>query len=121
MKRCCRCGELKPESEFNKRTRSSDGLEYSCRECTKEYQREWRRKNPEKVTEHNQRYYYGHHEQCKAAARESYQNHKEERKANSRRWRAENADVVRSYNRRWKAVHKVERCMKQLDAMRCTS
>ncbi len=33
MKRCSCCRELKPESEFQKNTKTKDGLQYCCREC----------------------------------------------------------------------------------------
>ena len=37
MKKCTRCGEYKPTTEFNKRAASPDGLEYKCRSCASEY------------------------------------------------------------------------------------
>lgn len=33
MKRCCRCGETKDESEFHKRPTNSDGLYGACKKC----------------------------------------------------------------------------------------
>ena len=39
---CCRCSQEKPISEFY------DGRGY-CKKCRREYQREWREKNPEKA------------------------------------------------------------------------
>lgn len=35
MKKCSCCGQLKPESEFQKRAASKDGLTASCRQCLK--------------------------------------------------------------------------------------
>jgi hypothetical protein len=37
MKRCIECGELKPLSEFNKDSRSSDGKQKRCRACFSAY------------------------------------------------------------------------------------
>lgn len=34
MKRCCRCGEIKPTGQFHKRNRSKDSLCSYCRTCT---------------------------------------------------------------------------------------
>lgn len=33
MKKCCRCEELKPLSEFGRRSESWDGLQYDCKIC----------------------------------------------------------------------------------------
>lgn len=35
MKTCCRCSQSKPLSEFGKRTRNKDGLEFFCKACSK--------------------------------------------------------------------------------------
>ena len=44
MKICCNCKIEKPETEFNKRSRSKDGLEFRCKECSRKSQRERARK-----------------------------------------------------------------------------
>src|SRR3954449_9159011 len=36
-KRCCSCHYLKPLTEFNKRVRSSDGLQSRCRDCSRRW------------------------------------------------------------------------------------
>ena len=36
MKTCSRCGAEKPKSEYNRRVRSSDGLQSYCKTCTAE-------------------------------------------------------------------------------------
>lgn len=33
MKRCCKCGEHKQLTEFNKKSTNTDGLERYCKEC----------------------------------------------------------------------------------------
>ena len=40
-KRCARCGEYKPESEFNLRNSSPDKIQYYCKTCNKKYCRRW--------------------------------------------------------------------------------
>ena len=35
LKKCNKCGDDKPLSEFNKNTSAADGYEYHCRECEK--------------------------------------------------------------------------------------
>lgn len=46
MKRCSRCGKMRPLSEFSGRSASKDGLSFMCRDCASEYQRgRWSRYN----------------------------------------------------------------------------
>jgi hypothetical protein len=45
-KRCCRCGETKPEVAFHVERRSPDGLARQCKECRAAYLREARRWEP---------------------------------------------------------------------------
>lgn len=40
------CGLEKPLSEFNKEFKNVDGLKYLCKECTKQYEKEYRLKYP---------------------------------------------------------------------------
>ncbi len=52
-KSCTKCGELKPETEFQRKTSNSDGLRTMCRECSnkshREYTREYKKKNPDTI------------------------------------------------------------------------
>ena len=45
MRRCPRCGRTLPESDFY---RMGNRLQGWCRECSRSYNREWRRDNPGK-------------------------------------------------------------------------
>lgn len=38
-KRCGKCGQLLPVSEFYKQTKSKDGYQYVCRHCQAEYRK----------------------------------------------------------------------------------
>jgi len=42
FKRCSKCGEEKPLSEFYRSKNHKDGLQYWCKGCVKEYQQEYR-------------------------------------------------------------------------------
>jgi 5-methylcytosine-specific restriction endonuclease McrA len=56
MKRCSRCGETKPHSEFHKQKRSRDGLQSYCRECTKAYAKAHYEANAEQIKAKNRAY-----------------------------------------------------------------
>lgn len=66
VKQCTKCFVLKPLTEFNKDSRKRDGLRSYCRDCAKDYykqyynqnkqtclesNRQWRNNNPERVKE----------------------------------------------------------------------
>lgn len=46
-KRCTKCGECKPLSEFYKRSASKDGLRSECKDCKKLDDKKWRENNRE--------------------------------------------------------------------------
>ena len=46
MKKCPKCGEQKPLSEFHKNKSSKDGLARMCAICSTIQSRDWYRKNP---------------------------------------------------------------------------
>lgn len=48
-KRCPKCHETKPRSEFHKDSRNKSGLYAYCKECNKAKARAWTKANPEKV------------------------------------------------------------------------
>lgn len=56
QKKCSVCNAIKTASEFGKNNRGN--LNSRCRSCDREYAREYRRKNPEKVKESKRRAKY---------------------------------------------------------------
>lgn len=41
MKECCNCKKLKKETEFGKLSKSLDGLQYKCKTCKKDYDKNY--------------------------------------------------------------------------------
>ena len=39
-KKCGKCGQVLPTSEFHKHSKSKDGLQYMCKNCHRDYQRQ---------------------------------------------------------------------------------
>jgi|AntRauTorckE6833_2_1112554.scaffolds.fasta_scaffold08081_5 hypothetical protein len=83
MKRCSKCKSNKKITEFNKYSRSKDGLKYSCRSCEKVYRelniekirskdRENYRLNREEILEKSKLYYNDNKERIKDRQREYY-------------------------------------------------
>lgn len=55
-KKCTKCGELKPLSEFGKDKSKKDGFRPSCKKCDAVVKRIWRSNNKEKVAEYKLKY-----------------------------------------------------------------
>jgi hypothetical protein len=47
-KQCKKCNEIKPLSEFNKQSKSKDGLQVYCRSCQSEIGKDWAKQNPDR-------------------------------------------------------------------------
>ena len=48
MKRCGRCGETRPLTEFNRNSATRDGFQASCQTCMRQYQAQHYRQNRER-------------------------------------------------------------------------
>lgn len=55
MKKCSRCGQGKPTSDYHKDNRNPDGLYGWCKDCARAKAREYRANNVEKVRESQKR------------------------------------------------------------------
>ena len=55
-KKCNKCGIVKPLTEFHKRTSAKDNHRGTCKECLKEPNREYRKKNREKRRAYNEQW-----------------------------------------------------------------
>lgn len=57
VKRCSRCQETKPLSEFHKNRSTKDGYSYWCGVCKREQLRKWRAENPIKTRRYSREYF----------------------------------------------------------------
>ena len=79
---CTKCGVEKPLGEYNKKKRGKHGVESQCRDCRKQYGRQYRKDNKEYVNR---------------AIREWQINNPVKVKEGERRWRANNPEKVKEY------------------------
>jgi hypothetical protein len=49
LRQCTTCSNLRPLTEFNAHKPSPQGRRLRCRDCTRQYQKDYRKKYPEKV------------------------------------------------------------------------
>lgn len=138
-KRCGKCGEGKPHTEFNKRTKARDGLHAWCRPCLKDYLKQWRQDNAETHAESKRVWERENRERERARKNDYYQRNREailekasanaERIAQYRKdnhehikglinqWCKANPDRVRAYEARRRSA-KLQRTIKLNDQQR---
>lgn len=90
-KRCAKCGEIKPHTEFYRHKRTKDGLDTRCKACNLSLNAEWRAANKENV---------------RARRAIEYAANREAAKANAAAWRAANLDRARATSREYHAKNK---------------
>lgn len=87
MKVCNKCGESKPHEQFSKSAGSKDGLQYSCKDCNKEYRiknsgviasyaKDYYRENKDVITAYKKEYQEKNREAISAREKEHYKNNK---------------------------------------------
>lgn len=88
-KMCNKCKQIFDKSMFNKNNRNKDGLRYDCKNCCKEYKKEYYSKNKESILNKN---------------KEWTKNNPDKNKKIKRNWQKRNKDYVNSqgHNRRAK-------------------
>lgn len=94
MKRCTKCGEEKPLTEFHKRAASPDGLNYKCRGCAKALARGW---------------HASHRSEANANRKARYIANREHELAMRKKWRQENPERAAAIVQQWTQAHKAEK------------
>lgn len=81
-KKCCMCQDVKLSSDFYKDKGKANGLSSRCKDCAKKAAMEWKKQNPQKTRENQQK---------------AYQQNKEHNVEYAKQWRENNADYIKQY------------------------
>lgn len=121
---CSKCGEEKPATTeyFRKAKTNKDGLRGQCKDCVKEYNKQyreenkeeikelnkqWRKENKEEIKEYNKQYYKENKEEIKEKKNEYnkqyYEENKEKRNEYLKQYRQENKERVRQHCQTYRA------------------
>ena len=104
-KKCPKCGETKPSSDFYKDKKGSGGLSTWCKECTKKDRRDAYRNNPEKYIKLVRDSYANNPAPTIARAKAWYKKHPEKVYARVRKWKRNNRDKVLELERKYNKNH----------------
>jgi len=109
MKICNRCDIEKEEIEFGRRKLNKDGLQNTCKTCTKilrvGYNKTYSEKNKEKIKERSSRYLLEHREERLETTRKYNDSHKEEKQ----QYQIDNKVIIAKKKKIYSSTHKKER------------
>lgn len=106
FKRCSRCGEVKPISEFYRNKRYKDGLMSECKACSIARVSEYNAIHKEEKKAYNAEYYQANKDAIRKQIAEYYQDNKKKIKAYNAEYYQENKDKKKAYNANYKDPQK---------------
>ncbi len=106
---CSKCKISKLFSDFNKREKSADGLQYKCRECSAATKSKWVASNRDRVREYHKEYaaeYRAKNEQALAEKKRKYHlEHASSIIAKASAWQRNNVQKVNLKNSNWRKAN----------------
>jgi hypothetical protein len=96
-KKCKKCEEIKPISEFGKHKITKDGLRTICKICNSSYSKNYYKKNIDLVKE----YYNNNCEKIKQKRKEYYYDNLESTKEKAKKYRKENVEKIKQKQKEW--------------------
>jgi hypothetical protein len=103
MKLCHVCKKEKEKINFSQDKSSKDGLKYKCKECIKNYRKEYNKENKNKNKEYNIK----NKDKIKQIKQEYYKNNKETHSIRVKEWQLQNKDKIKNYEKNYKEKNKI--------------
>ena len=94
-KRCTKCHEVKPRSEFYRDGKRRDGIAPQCKACGLVYQRSWRGRNRERERAQSRKWRAGNSDKVRGYYAAYQGRHPQKLREASRRWRVANPEAER--------------------------
>ena len=108
MKKCIKCGEVKPFSEFCKDKTRADGLNNKCKKCVKQYNTEnkeyfknYYTENKDKIKGYKKAYDIKNKDRIKEFNKNYYTENKDKIKECHKKYRIENKDKINEINKKY--------------------
>lgn len=104
-KRCSKCGETKPLSQFSPRPNRPCGIRSSCKSCSCASTIAWREANPERQQATSRARYLKTRERQLSANKVWCDAHRDKRRADARAWYAANTERAKATSRAWREAN----------------
>ena len=108
VKRCGKCKQWKPLSEFGRDKGKRNGLNSYCRKCQTVYLREYYQKNRERILKQVHEYRESHKDEEAERKRQYHLKHREEELMRSRIYYWTHRDKAIKYNHQYHLEHRAE-------------
>lgn len=102
---CSKCGIEKELNCFSKDQKTKDGFAYRCKECDKEYKKQYNETHKEFLKERRAYFRNRDPELTKQRKRAEYQRNKEHYKIYGEKYRAENKEKIKIRDKRYRETH----------------
>ena len=98
---CYKCHKVKVVSEFNKHKNRKDGVRTICKDCAKQYRKQYYKQNADKIKEQNAEYRKQNADKIKEQSAkynaEYYKQNKDKKKEYQSEYRNQNKDKIKEY------------------------
>jgi len=108
MKKCYRCGEEKPLSEYHKNKGNVDGYNGVCKSCRNKYLKEWQEKNPDKRQATLEKYRQNNQDSIKTSHLKWRQANKKTHSQRGWGWQKKNPDKAKAIQKRTRLKNKTK-------------
>lgn len=115
MKKCTKCLEDKPRSEFYKDNKAKDGLRSDCKSCAQDKSKQYYLKNKDRVIEASQQWSRENKDRVSESSKRYYLKNKDRIYERRRAWRLENKDEFATQQREYKYKMSGEQYQKLLE------
>ena len=94
FKKCTKCGEIKHISRYSKKKGRKYGVNSYCKECNREYHKQYREDNKEYIKGYQKEYYKNNKDKIKKKQKEYYKNNKDDVLEYQKKYRKNNPDKI---------------------------
>lgn len=108
LKRCYKCGEVKPLSAFSKDRSKPDGLQSRCKACYKASSKAYAEANRDKLAAYHRTYHEENRDKIVARKRAYFAANRDKEAARKRVYYAANRDKQVAHQRAYYAAHRDE-------------
>lgn len=106
MKKCTKCSETKPLSEYHKHSYKKDGYQNNCKTCRREYLQEYRNKNKEKENNRKEKWAINNPNKIKKSSKKYRDNNKNYFKEYRIKYEAKNKERIVLKNKKYRENNK---------------